>query len=270
MNIASITPDIFFLEVPLYEKVSFGDADHEKIYDIIKFDEKVDCYCPKCNRTSTFKGLQEKTHPYEIVRVLNNSIVSKWFDKIFALNFTCTRNDAHLMQISVHLFHDSIMKIGQYPSIADLSIPDLRKYREVLSEEKFKEFIRGVGLVAHGVGVGAYVYLRRIFEELIEEAHVIAQGESSWDESQFQRSRMDEKIELLKSHLPSFLSDNKKLYSILSKGVHELTENECLEYFPTVKLGVELILDEKLEQKRRADKINHARKSINKLHGDLS
>jgi hypothetical protein len=81
---------------------------------------------------------------------------------------------------------------------------------------------------------------------------------------------MDEKIELLKSELPVFLLENRILYGILSKGIHELSENECLEYFPTVRLGVELILDEKLEAKRRRDKIELAKKSIGKIHGDIA
>lgn len=174
------------------------------------------------------------------------------------------------MQFSVYITRDKLFKIGQYPSIADISMPDLRKYREVLSKDKYKELNRGVGLITHGVGVGAFVYLRRIFEELIEESHKKLSTSVGWDEEVFQRSRMDEKIELLKTSLPSFLVESKKLYSILSKGIHELTEDECLEYFPTVKLGVELILDEKLEEKRRHDKIEQARKSISKIHSDLA
>ena len=76
---------------------------------------------------------------------------------------------------------------------------------------------------------------------------------------------MDDKISLLKRNLPEFLVQNKSLYSILSKGIHELGESECMSAFPITKLGIELILDEKLEKLTRENKIEQASKGIGKL-----
>lgn len=80
---------------------------------------------------------------------------------------------------------------------------------------------------------------------------------------------MDEKISLLKNHLPDFLVENKSLYSILSKGIHELSEQGCLGAFPIVKLGIEMILDEKIREKERKAKEEEARKAIGKLTEEL-
>lgn len=66
---------------------------------------------------------------------------------------------------------------------------------------------------------------------------------------------MDEKIEILSEFLPDFLVEHKHLYGILSKGVHELSEEECLENFDIVKTGIELILDEVIEKKKKLEKI---------------
>ena len=63
-----------------------------------------------------------------------------------------------------------LSKIGQWPSVADFQIPQAEKYRKILGEEQYKELTRGISLAAHGVGIGSYVYLRRVFENLIEEA----------------------------------------------------------------------------------------------------
>jgi hypothetical protein len=104
------------------------------------------------------------------------------------------------------------------------------------------------------------VYLRRIFESLIEEARNEGAKDSSWDDEEFTKSRMDEKILLLQDKLPSFLVENRGLYSILSKGIHSLTEEECLEYFNPVKVAIELILDEKIEQEQKRSKIEAAKK----------
>jgi len=53
--------------------------------------------------------------------------------------------------------------------------------------------------------------------------------------------------------LPTALQ-NPNLYTILSKGIHELTEEECLEMFPMIKIGIELILDERIAEKEREKK----------------
>ena len=40
---------------------------------------------------------------------------------------------------------------------------------------------------------------------------------------------MDEKIVMLRTELPQFLVDNREWYGLVSKGIHELTEEECKE-----------------------------------------
>jgi hypothetical protein len=44
--------------------------------------------------------------------------------------------------------------------------------------KRYKKFTKGLGLAAHGVGIGSFVYLRRIFENLIEEAHTATQQDT--------------------------------------------------------------------------------------------
>ena len=80
---------------------------------------------------------------------------------------------------------------------------------------------------------------------------------------------MDKKIELLKDYLPPFLVENKSIYSILSKGIHELDEDTCLNYFKSMKVGIEIILDQKLEKKKQKEKEEEAKKSILQLNGKL-
>lgn len=183
----------------------------------------------------------------------------------------CERTNSLLF---FNCFYDSksktFQKTGQYPSIADLHISKVKDYAKVLGKEKLKEFTRAIGLAANGVGIGSFVYLRRIFEDLIEEAHLLAKTENDWDEEEYGKSRMAEKIGLLHSHLPEFLVENKTLYGILSKGIHSLEENECLAYFETVKAGIELILDEKVEIEQKKAKLEAAKAKISQLQQSLS
>jgi hypothetical protein len=73
-----------------------------------------------------------------------------------------------------------------------------------------------------------------------------------FDEIAFTSARMNERIQMLSDYLPDFLVENHNIYSILSKGVHELSEEDCKEYFTVLKESIEIILDEKLEADRKA------------------
>lgn len=188
---------------------------------------------------------------------------------LFTLQFHCAREPKHVLRFIFRFHNGTLTKIGQYPSLADLATSEIEKYRKILENNDYREFSKAVGLTAHGIGIGAFVYLRRIFERLIEEAHQEAKKSDSWDDGVYSKSRMDERIALLKNFLPSFLVEHKVLYVILSKGIHELGEEECLQAFSVVKLGIELILDEKIEKQEKERKIQEASKSIHQLSASL-
>jgi hypothetical protein len=159
----------------------------------------------------------------------------------------------------------TMQKIGQLPSLATLSMYDVRKYGAVLEKNTFRELTKAIGLAAHGVGIGSFVYLRRIFEGLVEEAHQQAVQGQSWDEAAYKDGRMDDRIRLLSSFLPKFLVEHRTLYGILSKGIHELTEEECLAAFPAVKAGIEIILDDKIRIDAEQKKIAEAKRALQAL-----
>lgn len=245
----------FFLNVPLYQAFKFDEKkDGEAARDIKYFQNTLDSYCPWCGRDSVFERAVNKIE-YDTWESTRN--------QVYSVSLKCSRVKEHELFYIVKVYDNTLQKIGQFPSIADLQLQDLKKYSKVLGNERYKEFTKAVGLSAHGIGVGSFVYLRRIFESLIEEAHVDASKSTVFDEESFQKGRMAERIALLIGYVPDFLSKNPKLYSILSKGIHELSEDECLKHFPVVKVGIELILDDKLEVLRRELKLREASKAIN-------
>src|SRR5262249_2794123 len=136
-------------------------------------------------------------------------------DRVIQIDFKCTRNSKHQLHFFFEVKNNQIMKIGQSPSLADLHLPDLRKYKKLLGDQKYGEFVRGVGLHAHGVGIGSFVYLRRILEDLVDQAEAAASKVVGWDHEQYARGRMDDKIQMLRGKLPDFLVENRSLYSIL-------------------------------------------------------
>lgn len=244
----------FCLTVPLYERFEYDDKKNNGFFALEQFEGTLDFYCPECGQHSVFT-----------VRKNNYSTNSHYTNYVFTLLFSCSRNGSHRALFVFRAHKGIIEKIGQIPSLAELALPDLRKYRPVLGGARFKELTRAIGLATHGVGVGAFVYLRRIFESLIEEAHQLALSDTGWDEDEFSRARMDEKIGILKDHLPKFLVQNRGLYGILSVGVHTLSEEECLAAFPAVRLAIELILDDLLEEHERQAKLKSAAQSLASL-----
>lgn len=239
----------FFLKTSLYSKVE----DLDLISSILNFDDAFDCYCTECGSHSIFKfSLRD--------------IKYAWHMMFF---FNCSRNEKHQMYFILRQTKEALEKIGQYPSLADVHSADTKKYAKLLGNDYSKEFNRAIGLNAHGVGVGSFVYLRRIFEDLIEYAHKIASSDKGWNEEIYEKARMSERISLLAHHLPDFLVNNKSLYAILSKGIHELSEQDCLDAFGVVRLGIESILDEKLHAQERARKLKAASASLQRLQDKI-
>lgn len=244
----------FCIDYPLYEEYTFGPDQDRAGWYLLFSRGPIDTYCPKCESHSIF----HRSHHQYI-----NSRVETWIDKgHVGLALICSRDREHELFFLFDVVGRTVRKIGQYPSLADLNTADVRQYSSVLPKEDFREFTKAIGLAAHGVGVGSFVYLRRIFENLVQAAYLLAKDESGWDDEAYGKGRMADRIRLLEKHLPEFLVQNHSMYGILSRGLHELTESACLEAFPVMKMGIELILDEKLAAKARQAKLEQAKKAI--------
>lgn len=286
---SSQQPLALLLETPLYERFEFEGADNWLAIDFLYIQQTYDNYCVDCKRDSTFE-IVAPTRPGELKRNLAGerlkASVGADIETVFAptgvhrIYARCTRHKGHSQYFLFHIeqhhevsetrlkrIYSTLQKIGQYPSYADVHIASVKKYASVLSKAKLGELVRGIGLASHDVGIGAYVYLRRIFESLVEEAHDAAKTSVGWDEEAFARARMTEKISLLRGYLPTFLVEQPKIYGLLSKGVHELSEDECLENFATLRIGIEIILDEKIARKQHEAKLAEARAALGRLGG---
>ncbi len=251
----------FCAEIPLYAKFSLQEVDRDKVFCFISNQVNVDLFCVECAMPSVFLGmkidLQMQYYNFD------------FRDRIFTKDFICSRVHSHKAYFHFKIFQGGISKIGQWPSMVDLEEAGLHRYRKVLDASDYRELARAVGLTSHGVGIGSFVYLRRIFERLIGEAREVQCKRSGWDEEAYQRGRMDEKIQILHDVLPPFLVEQRGLYGILSKGIHELSEEECLESYPVVQAGIELILDQKVALREQADKIAAAKKQISILQSKM-
>jgi hypothetical protein len=245
-------------ESGLYRHYDISEIDSNLLSFLLLVSGSYDLYCLDCKKMSIFEKAPDDK-PIAVItptpgsKSLANSASLKMEKELhhenrdIVIDLVCSRNSAHRIKYFLRIENDTLMKIGQYPSLADLQLQGLDKYNSVLEESERKELARAIGLHANGIGIGAFVYLRRIFENLIEGAHKSAFNDADWDELSFQKGKTEDRIKSLKAHLPDLLVANAGMYTILGKGIHSLSEQECLGHFNTLKVGIELILDEKIE-----------------------
>ena len=186
----------------------------------------------------------------------------------FDIEVSCQRDGTHKYLFCFLYDGLHLTKYGQHPSMEDIAGADIRKYATLLRDGYFGELKRATGLASHGIGIGAFVYLRRIFERLIlDHREAVAQAGKPIDG--FDVLRMDEKIGALKDELPEALVKNKAAYRILSVGIHELDEETCKRYFPVVRAAIIQILEQDF-QRRESEQVAAALESeIARISGDL-
>lgn len=128
------------------------------------------------------------------------------------------------------------------------------------------ELVTAIMISINGGGIGSYVYLRRIFEGIVFEEAERAISEGVIDREEFGKMKMDEKIVAIKDYLPAFLFDHhKELYCILSLGVHQLDEDDCLNFYPVLYDCIILILDDRLAQREKEMNTKKAAASLSKI-----
>lgn len=190
--------------------------------------------------------------------------------RILLFPFVCTMEENHRLDYAVRTIGNTMIKIGQYPSVADLEFPNLKKYSKDIDKESMKELKRAIGLHAQGIGVGSYVYLRRIFERIVEKAKQQAEADQKIDLSEYNKMRVQERISLLKDYLPEMISSNPVIYGIVSKGIHELSEEECIKYFPVMKDCIIIILDQWEQKRREQENIKKLGTSLASISSQIS
>jgi hypothetical protein len=254
-------------EAPLYKAYSLGeDLEHyRRIYGRAldnynqHYTPTLDGYCRDCQSSATFAIIGAHIPSGDAWTGIR---LRHAFD---AMEIKCTRHQ-HVVRYFLYVKKGTIVKVGQFPSLADIANNETReKYKRVLRGNNWSELYKAIGLAAHGEGIGAFVYLRRVFERLIVSRFNDFKTSDGWKDQDFVSLHMDQKIEFLKGHLPTFLVENRKLYSIYSIGVHELENDKCLEFFPIGKGAILMILEEDLAKRDQLDRQKELKEQIAKF-----
>jgi len=254
---------------PLYSKIDMANLSKTEILDILFCKESIECFCPSCKKPSVFVKVPNREQGQREKALSENSIFphveENLFEvpEVFNLDFSCSINNKHTLNVIYKVENKVITKIGQSPSLFDIQKNEFKKYRNIL-ENNYSDLSNAIMFYNSGFGVAAFTHFRRIIENyFVKKAYEIKKVQSDWDDKNYKESRFLEKLELLKDVLPKTLLDNPRLYSIVSKGIHELKEDDCLLYFEAVKECIFLSLDEIIDEEKK-------RKSQSKLKSELS
>ena len=263
-----------FLNAPLYRKF-----DYEISEDIYYFDGTLDMFCPECNQVSVFKRVGNSPRPSLAAMPAfstggASSVYAKpqRFSRIYSVDFECSRNKDHTATFLFLQDLKSLRKIGEYPSLADRQFQELAKYEKEL-DVFYQEFKTAHYLYLHNVAIGSFVYLRRVLEKVVVDVAIQKySSQPNWNLEKWRgnKGRFENIIEELADDLPEFLVKNTVLYKILSKGVHELAEDECIEYFEVVKAAIEEILDEKMSRDEKERRRKSISGKLTQIHSDLN
>lgn len=285
----------FLVNKGLYDEIEITEDNIYELADLVGGHVKIDIYCPKCKESRVFscetipyywyddhtqeimaRPLEEEIISWQRVQKMNSPFVDvpegpwTWTNnslkddtRLMVFKFFCAMDNTHYLDYIVLIDGNMMKKIGQYPSVADLSFPELKEYKKVMSREDERELKRAIGLYASGIGIGSFVYLRRIFERIIVTASKKAIEAGNITEEEFNKAHVDEKIKMLAQYLPKSLVENPVFYGIISKGIHELSEDDCLEFFPVMQSFIMMIL-------RQWEKIRRDEEEEKKLAASLS
>ncbi|MFR7934495.1 hypothetical protein ACSXCO_00430 [Clostridium perfringens] len=269
----------------------------KELIDFMISKNNIFTYCDKCRKELSFK-LKE----VEIIDCVKDSVlgggyidfvdedsieldckesleskIEKLIDnnKYFTKEIQCTHNTLHkqIFYYKLEKLDNKLIlkKIGQDPSFLELNFYEYdNKYRKLKFYGQIKEdFKKSIHSYYDGLGIGAFIYLRRVLEKIIEYKFNEVNNKLTKDEVIYFKKKgqkFSEKVKILKEYLPEYLTANHQIYSILSEGVHKLSEEEVNKYFETIKKCIYIILDDLLyeqEQHKLRKSISDSLSNIN-------
>lgn len=220
----------------------------------------INLLCKNCSNIQTFN--MENDYEHFSVDSLRDSPVGK----IFEMRYLCAscKNYRYIFYIEFGIdkqpnkdsqtFSGWIRKIGQFPP---WEIDIDRNLEKALGKDT-ELYKKGLVSESQSYGIGSYAYFRRTTENIIDELldSIITLIEDEEKEKykealgKVKKTRVtEEKIELVQDLLPTSLQPNginplKSLHSALSDGIHNKTDDECLELADTIKTILVYLLEQ--------------------------
>lgn len=281
----------FFQNYPLYSKILLFDTlEEDTQFNIFGFFENkaYKFYCPNENDYHTFKIQKKWGDQYAIGSGNNLDYFLDKSSKIcfsFHLKSTCQSCNFG-MDFLLNIFTQTeiatskkiqnlyLRKIGQLPAFERNPEKEVLDYLNYEDKENYKKALSNLAM---SYGIGAFAYLRRIIENEIKNivkdlSSLDFEGSENvrkaWTEYE-SNHQMSSLIENINDFIPSSLkeiSDNpiKLLYQQLSGGIHEFTEETCLEKAKQIDIVLRYVIKKVNSEKFELKQVRQAMNSLKK------
>lgn len=264
----------FIVDRELYAEKQYL-FENQEILNVI-YVSQIQDYCKVCDSHKPFVNLTSKGESnneyrsWSLLTILEHEKSKFKFIRLQCV--TCeeeTRNYMLLQSINENKI--SFLKFGEFPR------KDLKQNKQLSKfYKKDKDLYSKASIcLAHGFGVGAFAYMRRIVENNISNLlEQIAAGYDSDDavigalNELKKESPMSDKIEIANNALPSSLKPSginplKTIYKVLSEGVHKLTDEECLNKAKQIDQCMLFIISELANHKKNVEMLKENLSSLN-------
>lgn len=248
---------VFELTLPNYYKETFGrlPASDGINYSFINEEGKLDYIqyfegiCTGCHKHK-IGFLLHIYSDYEIPTNLGNIVYNNPSDDI-------------LINQPVNIY---IEKVGEYPK---KNVVVDKEVSKVLDRESTNWYYKAQSSLKDNLGIGAFAYFRRIIEKellgLAEEVSNLKHSKSKEMKDLILEYKNNGKTHLLYENIYDFLPPALKalgdnpfslLYKQASKGLHELTEKECLEKSEAINYVLTFLIRKLYEEKQSFSETN--------------
>ncbi len=209
----------------------------------------------------------------EAMDKLCNTLVDFGKAKFFDKHFSCVKcKETYKVSFLLEYKKDTnkliLTKIGQYPRLSIIRGDENKSFDKILKKfDAVRDYQNATRNHVDGDNIASFVYLRRIVEKYIKYTFEKNIKMVNISEDEFSKKTTEEKISCLKKvlsdkNIPEILSQNKKLYSVMSKGIHELKENECAKMYDSIKNIIDSILEIELSKVKHKKITNSFQKEL--------
>jgi hypothetical protein len=240
-----------------------GSYDRHTYYRLVA--PELDLHCENCDGTRAFQYVGND------LTTLHNDVV---FEE---LDYECKNcKEGHKFRkrfciaVSGAGAVGPVQKIGEYPAYSPVTS---RKVYDLIGDNHRELFLKGRRAELRGLGIGAFAYYRRIvddqkdliIDQLVKAAELL--GASSNVLELFASAKAEDQfsnaIKKIKDALPKglFIGGHNPLtilYDVLSDGIHDLSDEECLTHARTVRTLLIALADRVAEISKDEAKVKEA------------
>lgn len=226
---------VFLETAPLYAWREFKNPQVNRSSLWIK---EIDAFCENCGQRRPFQDLRSSGSP--MIGTARTALMTGTSHFQFSCVSCKTSHRIYLVEQILDNENIRIQKYGELPRMPLVRNHALQKFLK----DDLENYEKAIVCLSHEYGVAAFAYFRRVVENNINKLLDLVQEDaqsSAGDADTLNAinelrsdSHMSEKIKVANRTLPSHLKPDGlnplgRLYQVLSEGVHNFSDAECLE-----------------------------------------